>query len=66
MAKDYHKGVRLQVYIPKELNDRMDAYIKHINNFLDDVDDTCIEKLNKTGFIKSVINDYLREHDINS
>lgn len=28
MGKDYHKGYRLQVYIPKELEDKLNIYSK--------------------------------------
>lgn len=31
MAKDYHKGVKLQCYIPEELNEQINDAIDYVN-----------------------------------
>lgn len=31
MPKDYHKGYRLQVYIPEELNEQINDVIDYVN-----------------------------------
>lgn len=31
MAKDYHKGVKLQCYISEELNNKINYAIEHVN-----------------------------------
>ena len=34
MKKDYHKGVKLQLYIPEELSQELDNFIKDYNDKL--------------------------------
>ena len=58
MKKDYHKGVRLQVYIPEELNYDIDCLIKKVNE--DRNLTNCNDKYTKTDLVKESIYHYMR------
>ena len=58
MPKDYHKGVKLQVYIPEELNDKIDHYIL-IENEIND-DHNC-PHTSKSDFVRKALNWYIKE-----
>lgn len=64
MTKDYHKGYRLQIYIPEELNNKIDACIETLNAEADN-SDYILEKETKSSFIRKslddVCNKYLNE-----
>lgn len=64
MAKDYHKGVRLQCYIPDELSQKLDNYIQNSNRYLQD--HKYCQHINKADVVRAAIIEYLKEHDINS
>ncbi len=60
MPKDYHKGFKLQVYIPEELNNKINEAIDHVNK------DIAIYSKNsdiytKTKLVKEAIEHYI-EH----
>ena len=60
MAKDYHKGYRLQCYIPEELLQRLDNYIQKHNDFCQ------AEKqyqTNKTDVVIRALVEFLQIHD---
>ena len=48
MKKDYHKGVKLQVYIPEELNDLLNETMEMLKSQH--------PNLSKTEFIRDIIN----------
>ncbi len=60
MSKDYHKGVKLQVYIPEELNNKINDAIEYVN-----IDRKKYSKnpdiYNKTKLVREAINHYI-EH----
>ena len=62
MSKDYHKGFKLQVYIPEELNSKIDACVEAINNEVEN-SDLILDKETKSSFIRKsldyVCNKYL-------
>ena len=60
MPKDYHKGYKLQVYIPNELNNKINGAIEHVNK------DRAIYSKNpdiytKTKLVKEALEHYI-EH----
>lgn len=57
MKKDYHKGVRLQCYIPEELNDKINDAIEYVNK--DRSKYNCSDLYNKTALIKEAIAHYI-------
>lgn len=63
MGKDYHKGYRLQIYIPEELNNKIDACIEAINAEAEN-SDLILDKETKSSFIRksldNVCNKYLK------
>ena len=60
MPKDYHKGFKLQVYIPEELNNRINDAIEYVNK-----DRAIYSKnpdiYNKTTLVREAIDHYI-EH----
>lgn len=62
--KDYHKGYRLQIYIPEELNSKIDACVDAINADVEN-SDLILDKETKSSFIRKTLeetcNKYLRE-----
>lgn len=64
MAKDYHKGYKLQIYIPEELNNKIDACIEALNVEAENSGFT-LDKETKSSFIRKslddVCNKYLNE-----
>jgi len=49
MKKDYHKGVKLQLYIPEELSQELDKYVQD-------------NGLSKSEFIRFIIKSYLNKN----
>ena len=60
MPKDYHKGFKLQVYIPEELNNKVNDAIEYVN-----IDRKKYSKnpdiYNKTKLVREAIDHYI-EH----
>lgn len=61
MKKDYHKGVRLQVYIPEELNEKINNTIERSN--LSREIFNCNEKYTKTDLVKESLEHYIQKLD---
>lgn len=63
MAKDYHKGIKLQCYISEELNNKIDACIEALNAEAENLD-YVVDKETKSSFIRnsleSVCNKFLK------
>ena len=71
MAKEYHKGKKIACYVPEELCERLDTYVKNCNRYINDMelDDSLsktVLKLSRTDVIKMSLLEYLHNHDINS
>lgn len=60
MPKDYHKGIKLQVYIPEELDNKINDAIEYVN-----MDRKKYSRnpdiYNKTKLVKEAIDHYI-EH----
>ncbi len=63
MPKDYHKGFKLQVYIPEELNSKIDACVEALNVEATN-SDYFIEKETKSSFIRKSL-DYICDKYLN-
>lgn len=57
MPKDYHKGVKLQCWIPEELNNRINDCIEKTNHNRKITN--CDEKYNKSTLVKEAIEYYI-------
>lgn len=71
MAKDYHKGVKLQCYISDELSQKVDNYIQNYNRYVQDYvhdydSDGIYKCISKADVIRLAITEFLEKHDINS
>lgn len=64
MAKDYHKGVKLQCYISDELSQKLDNYIQNFNRYIQDHNSS--ELINKADVVRAALTKYLETYDINS
>ena len=51
MAKDYHKGYKLQCYIPEELNNKIDACVEALNADAENCD-YVLDKITKSDFVR--------------
>ena len=51
MSKDYHKGVKLQVYIPEELNEKINACIEALNTEADNAP-MYLQHVSKSDFVR--------------
>lgn len=49
MAKDYHKGVRVQVYIPEDLNEKLNVESKRY-------------EMSKTKIVTDALYSYIGDH----
>ena len=62
--KDYHKGKKVNAYIPEELDNKIDACIEAINTEVEN-SDLILDKETKSSFIRKSLeytcNKYLRE-----
>ena len=56
MKKDYHKGVKLQLYIPEELSQELDKCIQSHNKIHHD------NELSKSDLVRFAIKSYLNKH----
>lgn len=61
MKKDYHKGVKLQLYIPEELNEKINNTIERCN--LSREIFNCNEKYTKTDLVKESLERYIQKLD---
>lgn len=64
MAKDYHKGIKLQCYIHDELSQKLDNYIQNYNRYAQALESD--ESVTKADVVRLAISEYLEKHDINS
>ncbi len=58
MKKDYHKGVKLQLYIPEELSQELDKCIQAHNKIHQG------NELSKSDLVRFAIKSYLNKHFI--
>lgn len=57
MVKDYHKGVKLQIYISEELNNKINACVEAINTDAEN-SDLILDIETKSSFIRKSL-DYI-------
>lgn len=57
MVKDYHKGVKLQIYISEELNNKINACVEAINTDAENLD-LILDIETKSSFIRKSL-DYI-------
>lgn len=60
MSKDYHKGIKLQVYISEELNEKINKGIDKINKDRADLPFP-MDDISKSEFIRRSIKWYLTD-----
>lgn len=58
MPKDYHKGVKLQCYIPEELSQKLDRYNQGYNNL------NPHDKMSKSDIVRIAIKEFLNKYSI--
>lgn len=58
MKKDYHKGVKLQLYIPEELSQELDRYNQGYNNL------NPHDKISKSDIVRTAIKQFLDRYSI--
>lgn len=58
MPKDYHKGVKLQCYIPEDLSQKLDKYIQGYNNL------NSHNKMSKSDIVRIAIKEFLKIYSI--
>ena len=63
MPKDYHKGVKLQVYIPEALNNKINKCIEKLNNEYINSDYE-IEPETRSSFIRKCLEIYVDRFDV--
>lgn len=57
MVKDYHKGIKLQIYISEELNNKINACVEAINTDAEN-SDLILDIETKSSFIRKSL-DYI-------
>ena len=64
MSKDYHKGVKLQVYIPESLNEKINACVEALNTEADNAS-MYLQHVSKSDFVRLTLeattNKYLNQ-----
>ena len=58
MPKDYHKGVKLQCYIPEKLSQKLDRYNQGYNNL------NLHNKMTKSDIVRIAIKEFLNKYSI--